>query len=186
MELERSACSWDGSNELNTTTSSRARVIATLSRRSPPSRLRGPKFSGTSPLSFGEKAIEKRIVSRSSPWTFSRFLTKSPSGSSRDSRISSVPSSRSRVSIRSRCCMLKVTMPIDGSPVAFRNRATTSSTMASASTGLVRSILRGAPVRRNSPSTRRILTPARRVPGARRSASSRAVPGPGKVARRPS
>ena len=42
-----SARSCSGSNEEKTTTWRRARVIATFSRRSPPARFSGPKFSGS-------------------------------------------------------------------------------------------------------------------------------------------
>ena len=44
-----SARSCAGSNEEKTTTCRRARVTATLSRRSPPARFSGPKFSGSTP-----------------------------------------------------------------------------------------------------------------------------------------
>lgn len=52
------------------------RVTATLSRRSPPSRFRAPKFIGGGlPDASFQKAIENRMTSRSSPCTFSRFFT---------------------------------------------------------------------------------------------------------------
>ena len=51
-----SARSCSGSKEEKTTTWRRARVIATFSRRSPPTRFSGPKFSGSRPRSFGGEA----------------------------------------------------------------------------------------------------------------------------------
>src|SRR4028119_1225904 len=44
-----SARSAEGSKEVKTTTCRRARGIATLSRRSPPTRVSGPKASGSTP-----------------------------------------------------------------------------------------------------------------------------------------
>jgi hypothetical protein len=93
-----SARSCSGSNDEKTTTWRRARVIATLSRRSPPTRFSGPKFSGSSPEAFTEKPVEKKTTSRSSPCTFSRFLTNRPSPSVRSSAAASRSSSASRSS----------------------------------------------------------------------------------------
>ena len=75
-------CISSGSNEQNTSTSERARVTATFSRRSPPLRLSGPKFSGSRPRTpsviVGAKPTEIITTSRSSPCTLSRLRTMSP------------------------------------------------------------------------------------------------------------
>ncbi|MNV59141.1 hypothetical protein D3C71_1515510 [compost metagenome] len=90
--------------------------MATLSLRSPPVRFIGPKFIDTAPLASGPKVMEKYMMSRSSPWTLSRFLTKS--GSSSDSskygsKLGSWRRSSSSKSSMSFCCsVLKVTTPI--------------------------------------------------------------------------
>ena len=53
-----------------------ARVNSTFSRRSPPSLETGPKFCDMYPPASFPYPIEMKITSRSSPWTFSKFLTK--------------------------------------------------------------------------------------------------------------
>ena len=146
----------------------RARVTATLSRRSPPDWLSGPKFSGSTPWSSGLNAVENRITSRSSPWTFSRFFTNRPSGSSNASSSRGSPVSRSSASTYVRCGRLNVTTPIDGVRSGdAANRRTISATTASASTGLVRVRLRS-----NRPSTRTSDTPVPARPGAGNVASA--------------
>ena len=135
----------------------RALVTATLSRRSPPARFSGPKLSGRTPWRFFEKPVEKRMTSRSSPCTFSRFFTKRPSlPRASDSTMASIPLSHNIFSMRVRCCRLKVTMPIERSPAA--QRRSTSPTTAWASTGLVRN-RPPSPERWKVPSTRCTLTP---------------------------
>ncbi len=76
---------WSARRPLKTTTSCLARVMATFNRRSPPSRFSGPKFIETRPVSSRPKQIEKKITSRSSPCTFSKFFTKTGSPSTGDS-----------------------------------------------------------------------------------------------------
>ena len=79
--------------------------------------------------------MEKKTTSRSSPCTFSRFLTNSPSPSVRSSASASrsSPASRSSVSISARCCALNVTTPIDGGRArpSAANRRRISATTAS-------------------------------------------------------
>ena len=60
-EVVSSARSCAGSKLENTTTCRRARVTATLSRRSPPARFSGPKFNGSTPRLFTLNAVEKKI-----------------------------------------------------------------------------------------------------------------------------
>ncbi len=97
------------------------------------------------------------MTSRSSPWTFSRFLTKMPSRlRASDSVIASLPLSHNSCSTNARCCWLKVTTPMDLSPASHRRRI--SATTASASIGLVRS--GPSPLDRwKTPLTRRRLMP---------------------------
>ena len=145
----------------NITTDRRARVIATFRRFSPPVRVIGPKLSGSGPPEgCFENATENRIVSRSSPCTFSRFFTKSASVSWWSfwwMSGSSLASNRSRM--RLRCWVLKVTTPRDSCAVmGLLRRSLISATMACASTSLVRCRRPGC--RLNWPSTRFRLTPA--------------------------
>ena len=60
---------------VNTTISNLAQDTATFSLFQPPSLFRGPKFSDTFPSASGPNAMENKMTSRSSPCTFSRFLT---------------------------------------------------------------------------------------------------------------
>src|ERR1700709_1981152 len=78
IEVVSAAPSWGGWKEEKTTTWRRARVTATLSRRSPPTRLSGPKFSGSWPFSLTEKEGEKKTTSRSAPRAFSAFVATHP------------------------------------------------------------------------------------------------------------
>ena len=117
----RSICS--GRSVAKTTSSRRARVIATFSRRWPPSWFSELELRDTRPVSSGPTATENRITSRSSPCTFSRFLTKTGSCQRTGRRRAPAPdrlrrSWSSRFSI-SRCCSpLKVTMPIERFSIA--------------------------------------------------------------------
>ncbi len=65
--------------EEKTSQRSLAREISTFRRRSPPSEFSGPKFIEMNPSSVFPYPSEMKITSRSSPWTFSRFLTKNGS-----------------------------------------------------------------------------------------------------------
>ena len=69
-----------------------ARVIATFRRRYPPSRLNGPKFIYIISLLSLAYPILKMIVSRSSPWTFSRFFIKNGSSLSSIKNLSNLES----------------------------------------------------------------------------------------------
>jgi hypothetical protein len=80
FDLPRSICS--GFMLEKTTISRRARMIATLRRRCPPSVLSDEICAVMRPVTSAPTAQEKIITSRSSPCTFSRFLTKTGSGSS--------------------------------------------------------------------------------------------------------
>jgi hypothetical protein len=79
FDLPRSICS--GFMLEKTTISRRARVIATLRWRCPPSVLSDEICAVMRPVTSAPTAQEKIITSRSSPCTFSRFLTKTGSGS---------------------------------------------------------------------------------------------------------
>ena len=116
----------------------RARVMATLRRRSPPAWLSTPKFSGRSPCALAAKVAENRIVSRSSPCTFSRFLTNRPSRALSASMTRGEAISRRLFSMRSRWRSLKVMTPSEGrrSGQASTCRSTSSTTRL-ASRGLV-------------------------------------------------
>ena len=62
--------------EVNTSHRLRARLISTLSLRSPPGRFRGPKFIARKPSRVRAYPMLINIMSRSSPWTFSKFVHK--------------------------------------------------------------------------------------------------------------
>ena len=75
----RLACDWDLSVLCSQPTGfyrDAARLTATFSRRSPPLLFSGPKFIDTCPCLSGPYPTLKRMTSRSSPCTFSRFLMK--------------------------------------------------------------------------------------------------------------
>ena len=106
---------WSAVITENTTISHRARDTATFRRFHPPSRFSGPKFMDSFPSASGPNATENRITSRSSPWTFSKFLTNSGSSPifAHLSKFKSFwYSSWSRSSIRVCWLTLKVTTPI--------------------------------------------------------------------------
>ena len=128
-----------GWQEQNTTISSFALLTATFKRLSPFSRLNGPKlrFMVFVFLS-GPKQIEKSMTSRSSPWTFSRFLTNisSPPGVRLSLGLASNLASSMSV-IRSCCFLLKVTTPMESlESFSSLTRRTISLTMALASSRL--------------------------------------------------
>ena len=113
----------------------RARDTATFRRRSPPWLFNGPKFIDTLPFLSGPYPIEKRIISLSSPCTFSRFLMKIGSllwkaFSSNSGYLFS--SSMSISSIKFCCTWLKDTTPMLFSGTSgVRSRFSISFTMAS-------------------------------------------------------
>ena len=103
-----------GSIDENTFISQRERVTATFSLRHPPSLFSGPKFIDCLPSLSGPYPTENSITSRSSPWTFSRFLMKigsSPPNAHFSNSGSFLHSSSILSSIRLCCWMLNVTMP---------------------------------------------------------------------------
>ena len=93
----------------------RERETATFRRLHPPSWLRGPNFMVMRPSLSRPNPTEKSMMSRSSPWTFSRLFTNSGS-SSRPTRSAMslffLQRASSLRSIRDRWLMLEVTMPI--------------------------------------------------------------------------
>jgi hypothetical protein len=65
-----------GSREIKTTVRFFARVNNTFSRRCPFALLMGPNLWNWFPRESGPYGVEMNITSRSSPWTFLRFLMK--------------------------------------------------------------------------------------------------------------
>lgn len=107
-----------GRIEVKSSTRRLARVNSTFSRLQPSGRLMGPKFWRILVDPLGSpNVVEIRIQSRSSPWTFSRFLMKNghPSDCQRSmyswhlALLRGLSSSSS--STRSRCVPLRVTTP---------------------------------------------------------------------------